>query len=87
MPDASRGEPNDCLAALNNMSEPDGEICVPFAPIMSATELDRKTVRRNIRRLARKGYAEYFRGLCTDKGELAGAGYCITKAGRKLCNG
>ena len=76
-----------CLDALNAMSEPNGEMCVPFAPIMDATELDRRTVRRNIRALARKGYAEYFRGLCTEDGDFAGAGYCITKAGRALVNG
>ncbi len=76
-----------CLDALNVLSDPDGEMCRPFAPIMDATGLDRKTVRRNIRALARKGYAEYFRALWTDGGEPAGAGYCITKAGRALCNG
>ena len=78
-PDAQR-----CLDALNEMTAPDGEMCMPFAPLMSATELDRKTVRRHVRALARKGLAEYFRGLCTEDGEMAGAGYCITRAGRAL---
>ena len=73
-----------CLAALNELTMPDGKICMPFAPIMAHTELDRKIVRRNIRALARKGLAEYFRGLTTEDGEIAGAGYCITKAGRML---
>lgn len=76
-----------CLDALNEMSEPGGEMCVPFAPIMAATELDRRTVRLNIRALARKGYVEYFRGLCIEDGDFAGAGYCITKTGMALCNG
>ncbi len=75
-----------CLDALNEMSEPNGEMCVPFAPIISHTELDRRTVRRNIRALARKGYAKYFKGLwCEETDRPAGAGYCITKAGRELC--
>ncbi len=80
-PDAEK-----CLWALNESSEPGGEMCRPFAPIMDATGLDRRTVRRNIRALARKGLAEYFRGLCTEDGDFAGAGYCITRAGRKLCD-
>ena len=74
-----------CLDALSSLTEPNGEMCVPFAPLMAHTELDRKTVRRNVRALARKGLAEYFRGLCTENGEMAGAGYCITREGRVLC--
>ena len=74
-----------CLQVLNELSEPNGEMCVPFLPIMSHTELDRKTVRRNVRALARKGLAEYFRGLWSEETDLpAGAGYCITRKGRAL---
>jgi predicted transcriptional regulator len=74
----------NCLDALDSMTAPDGDMCVPFAPIMSTTGLDRKHVRRCIRGLARKGLAEYFRGLFTEDGEMAGAGYCITREGRAL---
>ncbi len=77
-PDAGK-----CLDALDGLTRPDGEMCVPFKPIMSATELDRKTVRRTVRALARKGLAEYFRGLWSEDGQPAGAGYCITRAGRE----
>ena len=75
-----------CLQSLNNWSEPDGEMCRPFRTIMDDTGFDRKTVRRHIRAAWRKGLAEYFRGLCTEDGEPAGAGYCITHKGRKLCH-
>ncbi len=75
-----------CLDALEELSAPDGEMCVPFAPLMNHTELDRKTVRRNVRLLARLGLAEYFRGLWTEDGAPAGAGYCITRKGRDLYN-
>ncbi len=44
-------------------------------------ELDRKQIRRACRSLARKGLAEYGRGLWNDAGEVAGSGYCATKAG------
>ena len=76
-PDAKK-----CLSALYELTAPDGEMCMPFLPLMDRTELDRKTVRRNVRALARKGLAEYFRGLWTEDGDPAGAGYCITKAGQ-----
>ena len=70
-----------CLQALANTSAPNGEMCVPFRIVMVHTELERAVVRRHIRALARQGLAEYFRGLCTEEGELAGAGYCITTKG------
>lgn len=81
-PDAKK-----CLAALNELTSPNGEMCVPFRPLCDRTELDRRTVRRNVRALARKGLAEYFRGLWNEEGDApAGAGYCITKAGRVLAD-
>ncbi len=72
-----------CLEALDELTAPHGEYCVPFAPVMTTTGFERKTTRRYVRALARKGLAEYFRGLCTENGEFCGAGYCITDAGRK----
>ena len=76
-----------CLEELDALTQPNGEFCTPFAPIMDGTGYDRRTVRRHIRALARKGLAEYFRGLCTVDGEFAGAGYCITKEGRSALYG
>jgi hypothetical protein len=52
--------------------------------IADAAGFDRAKTRRIVRYLARKGYAEYGKGLWTDSGEVAGAGYCITKAGLEL---
>ena len=75
-----------CLEALGDQTAPNAEMCMPFAPLMQHTGLDRKTVRRNVRALARKGLAEYFRGLWTEGGEPAGAGYCITTAGLAFLN-
>lgn len=73
-----------CLQSLADLTSPNGEMCVPFAPVERETGYDRRTVRRHIRALARKGLAEYFKGLCTESGDFAGAGYCITKAGRMM---
>lgn len=53
-----------------------------FIHIMDVTKLTRGEVRRAVRSLARKGLAEYRRGLWSDDGP-AGAGYCCTKEGFK----
>lgn len=45
------------------------------------TGLDRKAVRLSCRRLARKGLLSYERGLWTEEGRPAGAGYACTKQG------
>lgn len=74
-----------CLNALHGLTYP-GECCVPFLPLQDFTGYDRKTVRRHVRALARKGLAEYFRGLWTDEGQPAGAGYCITNTGIEAVN-
>jgi hypothetical protein len=52
-----------------------------FTPISVETGLDRKAVRRACRSLARKGLAEFGRGLWTEDGEPAGSGYAATKQG------
>ncbi len=52
-----------------------------FAGIASRSGLKREFVRRTVRALARKGLAEYGKGLWNDSGEVAGAGYCATPAG------
>ena len=58
--------------------------CLNFAGLMRRTGLDRKTVRKACRKLARKGLAEFQKGLWTDCGEPAGAGYGATRAGIAL---
>ena len=73
-----------CLKALNALTSPDGEMCVPFAPIQQRTKLDRKTVRRCVRALARRGLAAFHRPLWSDDGLPAGAGYCISRTGRAI---
>lgn len=46
--------------------------------------LDRRTIRRACRSLARKGLARYARGLWKDDGSPAGSGYCATREGVAL---
>lgn len=53
-----------------------------FSVLMERTKLPRREVRVICRRLARKGLAQYGRGLWTEDGEPYGSGYAITEAGR-----
>lgn len=55
--------------------------CLRFATIARRGGLDPKHVRRSVRALARKGLAEYVKGLWTEDGEPAGSGYRCTAAG------
>lgn len=58
--------------------------CFYFRSIVSKTGLELKQVRRACRSLARKGLAEYVRGLFDDEGMAAGSGYCATEDGAAL---
>lgn len=62
----------------------DEDCCYPFATMMTHTGLSRDRVRRACRSLREKGLADYHRCLITEDGLLAGSGYAITPAGRKL---
>jgi len=70
-----------CLEALAELTASGGEFCVPFIHLQNKTGYDRRRVRLYIRQLARKDLAEYHRGLCTEDGDFAGAGYCISARG------
>ena len=81
MADNLNKEQAACLDALVASSQPEGEYCVPFRVIEHGTNYDRATVRKNLRELAVMGLAEFWRGLTTEDGAFAGAGYCATRAG------
>ncbi len=71
------------LLLLREYTRPYGEYCVPFSTLSGEPRNSAWTceVRRIVRQLARKGLAEYYRGLFDDDGEMRGSGYCITRAG------
>lgn len=54
-----------------------------FRALARRTRLSIRVVRRACRSLARKGLAQYARGLTTEDGEMAGAGYAATDLGRE----
>lgn len=69
------------LEVLANDSLRDGEMCITFDWIEGETKLNTKDVRRSCRSLRKKGFAEFYRGLMTEDGEVAGSGYCVSRAG------
>jgi Mn-dependent DtxR family transcriptional regulator len=71
------------LLALADFSR-EQELYLPFRRIVSESEVEPHRIRRIVRHLARKGLAQYERGLWTDDGEPAGSGYCITHQGRTV---
>lgn len=71
-----------CLIVLAARSSYD-ENCLYMRTISAETELDIKQVRRCVRSLARKGLAQYERGLFDEDGRVAGSGYCCTAEGRE----
>src|SRR5690242_15607070 len=55
--------------------------CLYFATIADKSGIEPSKIRRVVRSLARKGYAQYVRGLFDDEGQVAGSGYSCTRAG------
>lgn len=72
------------LLSLLDLSRPNGEYCVPFAPIQDDTGLSRDFVRAACRSLTDYKLAVYFSGLWTEDGEPAGSGYSITEDGASI---
>ena len=73
-----------CLKVLAEYYQDDEEHCLYFRTIEKAAKLDRSTVRRAVRSLARKGLAELHTGLFSSEGRVAGSGYCATEQGAAL---
>jgi hypothetical protein len=72
------------LSFLDAETDHWAENCITFSWIADDTKLGLKEVRRAARSLRRKGLAEFHRGLMTEDGQVAGSGYCISKAGQAL---
>ncbi|QAY96691.1 hypothetical protein CWB41_13925 [Methylovirgula ligni] len=69
-----------CLGALARFYDDEFGF-VSFATIAAEADMPRIAVRRTVRFLARRGLAEYGKGLWTRDGEPAGSGYRCTRAG------
>lgn len=75
-----------CLEYLAEIYPNDEANCTYFRIIAQETGLKEKKVRIYVRSLARKGLAEYVRGLFDMDGMVAGSGYMATYAGALLIN-
>lgn len=72
------------LECLFDTTHAYGEFCTNFKLIARNTKLPIHDIRMACRSLAKQGLAEFWRGLMTEDGEVAGSGYCITAAGREV---
>lgn len=77
-------EKDTVLNELYWKTTPMGEFCTSFRQIEIDAGLSRKVVRDSCRALRKDGLAEFYRGLMTEECDVAGSGYCITEAGKKL---
>lgn len=74
------------MLALNALAGTGEDYYLNFKAVARRSGLRPEYVRRSVRALARKGLAEYGKGLWTEDGELAGSGYRATAAGRLAAN-
>lgn len=61
--------------------------CLYIRTIAKEAKLEQRIARIAVRALARKGLAQYVRGLFDDDGMVAGSGYCATREGAMVVNG
>lgn len=69
------------LKTLYGLTDAFGENCIYFRTIAKSTGLDEKAVKAAARSLRAQGLAQFMRGLMTEDGRCAGAGYAITSQG------
>ena len=72
------------LEVLFGSTRTHGEYCIGFDYIEGDTNLSRKEVKKVVHSLRDKGFAEFYRGLLDDDGQVAGSGYCISVKGVEL---
>lgn len=68
---------NDVLIAMSSSEEH----CVAYSNLEYGTNLKRKELEPIIKHLKELGYITFWRGLMTDEGEVAGSGWCRSRAG------
>lgn len=71
----------DVLSQLYWMTDAFGEQCVYFRTIASRANMPEAAVAKSARELRAMGLAQFMRGLMTEDGMCAGAGYAITADG------
>ena|ERR1700733_3861750 len=70
------------VGVLDEETDTWGEKSIAFSWIENETHLNKKEISKACETLREKGLVQFFRGLMTDDGEVAGRGYCIAPAGQ-----
>lgn len=74
------------LMHLRDETERDGELCAGFDYLTACDtymDVTRDQVAKACRKLREYGFAEFYRGLMNEDGEVSGSGYCISYDGEK----
>lgn len=75
------------LEILGEATDSWGERCISFAYIAGEENAPSlKEIGKACRALRAHGLAEFYRGLMTEEGEVAGSGYCISQEGKLFLN-
>lgn len=69
----------DILAAMCS----DAEYCINYSILSRQLKVDRKYLEPAIKNLKSFGYLEFWRGLMTEDGEVAGSGWCRSEKGNQ----
>lgn len=86
IPDAVKLTANETEALRGLVGTDRHERFRTFGGVSSHCELPKHLIRRTVRALARKGLAIYEKGLWSDDGMPAGAGYALTQAGSDMAD-
>lgn len=74
------------LQVLFDNTDSWAEHCIGFDWIMGDCNLTRKEIQKACKTLREKELVQFYRGLMTEDGEVAGSGYCISKKGQAIVN-
>lgn len=69
----------DILAAMCS----DAEYCINYSILSRQLKVDRKYLEPAIKNLKSFDYLEFWRGLMTEEGEVAGSGWCRSEKGNQ----
>lgn len=70
---------NDIMAYLNS----DEELCMGYKGLTAFLGVSRPYLEPAIKHLKELGYLEFWKGLTTDDGEVAGSGWCRSRLGNQ----
>lgn len=70
---------NDVLIAMDSSEE----YCIDYKGLEYSTHLERTELQKIIKHLKELSYINFWRGLMTEDGEVAGSGWCRSRTGNE----